>query len=428
MKTIVASLILLLSPLDASARSPSTSFTRRTIALKLRGGQEQEDDTAQSSTGSYHGNYISPANEIPKAAFTQANPSSFDAPSPEVVAAVPLTPPALTSTGSGNQGNNKLSNFQERAPPAIVMIGVVFLLLRVFGQNGLIGLTLVMQWAMYSECTALVDQYYEGKRTGVVDEIGSFPIQKWWWFVTALMMTSGRYSHYTLAASQTNEQYRTLIPQLTCLSLDQIDFITFGMTALSLVGAVIQLAMVSSSNADEVYRNYLGKVSICHFALLFLVGQSSFWIRTVQEYGIAWVLFPAFLVVVNDTMAYVFGVLLGKHKLLPRLSPKKTVEGFVGAGISTLAVAVPLLKSMVGKDGTSGLVGHGLILALYVSLVSPFGGFLASAVKRAHGAKDFGALIPGHGGVVDRFDCQVVTAPFVYLYLKNFLVVAQSSE
>jgi CDP-diglyceride synthetase len=158
------------------------------------------------------------------------------------------------------------------------------------------------------------------------------------------------------------------------------------------------------------------------------VGQSSFWIRTVQEYGIAWVLFPAFLVVVNDTMAYVFGVLLGKHKLLPRLSPKKTVEGFVGAGISTLAVAVPLLKRMVGKDGASGLVRHGLILALYVSLVSPFGGFLASAVKRAHGAKDFGALIPGHGGVVDRFDCQVVTAPFVYLYLKNFLASAQSSE
>ena len=67
-------------------------------------------------------------------------------------------------------------------------------------------------------------------------------------------------------------------------------------------------------------------------------------------------------------------------------------------------------------------------MALYISLVSPFGGFLASAVKRAHGAKDFGALIPGHGGVVDRFDCQVVTAPFVYLYLKNFLASAQSSE
>ena len=120
-------------------------------------------------------------------------------------------------------------------------------------------------------------------------------------------------------------------------------------------------------------------------------------------------------------MAYVFGVLLGKHKLLPRLSPKKTVEGFIGAGISTLAVAAPLLKFMIGNDGVTNAGRHALMLALYVSLVSPFGGFLASAVKRAQGAKDFGALIPGHGGVVDRFDCQVVTAPFVYLYLRNFL-------
>ncbi len=150
------------------------------------------------------------------------------------------------------------------------------------------------------------------------------------------------------------------------------------------------------------------------------MGQSSFWIKTVQEYGLVWVLFPAFLVIVNDTMAYVFGVLLGKHKLIPLLSPKKTVEGFVGAGLSTLAVAIPVLKRMLGERVTSDTTRHAIILALYASLVSPFGGFLASAVKRAHGAKDFGELIPGHGGLVDRFDCQVVTAPFVYLYLKNF--------
>jgi len=166
---------------------------------------------------------------------------------------------------------------------------------------------------------------------------------------------------------------------------------------------------------------------------IFLVGQSSFWIKTIQSFGMEWVLFPALLVVVNDTMAYVFGVLMGKHKLLPRLSPKKTVEGFVGAGISTCLVAAPLLKFFVkhfvegGKalsvmgEGNSGLVKHALIIGLYTSLIAPFGGFLASAVKRAHGAKDFGKLIPGHGGVVDRFDCQVVTAPFVFLYLKMCL-------
>ena len=101
----------------------------------------------------------------------------------------------------------------------------------------------------------------------------------------------------------------------------------------------------------------------------------------------------------------------------------------MGAGMSTLAVAAPLLQRMMmgiatttsTTDGGAGqtLRQHALMMALYISLISPFGGFLASAVKRAHGAKDFGSLIPGHGGVVDRFDCQVVTAPFVYLYLKT---------
>jgi len=59
------------------------------------------------------------------------------------------------------------------------------------------------------------------------------------------------------------------------------------------------------------------------------------------------------------------------------------------------------------------------VIALYVSMISPFGGFLASAVKRAYGAKDFGSFIPGHGGAIDRLDCQIITAPFVYLYLKS---------
>ncbi|KAL3775726.1 hypothetical protein ACHAW5_002938 [Stephanodiscus triporus] len=315
------------------------------------------------------------------------------------------------------------------------MLGAVYLLLKTTGSNGLIGLVFAMQLAMYSESTSIVEDFTGISSAGDVD----ISILKWWWFATAIMLTSGR----------------KFLTEFTSVDMDRTNLITFGMSAVSLVAAVIQLAMISSTAAEDVYRNYLGKVACCHFSLvsgperppksrtfvarmhlgillspqlrvecnrqLFLVGQSSFWIQTVKEYGLVWVLFPALLVVVNDTMAYVFGVLLGKHKLLPRLSPKKTVEGFIGAGISTLAVAAPLLKFMMGKDGVTNAGRHALTLALYVSLVSPFGGFLASAVKRAHGAKDFGALIPGHGGVVDRFDCQIVTAPFVYLYLKNFL-------
>ncbi len=152
-------------------------------------------------------------------------------------------------------------------------------------------------------------------------------------------------------------------------------------------------------------------------------------------------------------MAYVFGVSFGKHKLLPKLSPNKTIEGFVGAAVSTIGLSIPTLhmfikylertkRVSIGSSSSSlckdkfmtvfGGVGssqqqrsklirqHAIAMALYTSIVSPFGGFLASAVKRAHGAKDFGTLIPGHGGVVDRFDCQVVTAPFIFLYLQWF--------
>lgn len=181
---------------------------------------------------------------------------------------------------------------------------------------------------------------------------------------------------------------------------------------------------------------------------LFLLGQSSFWIKTIQSFGPTWVLYPALLVSINDTMAYVFGVLCGKTKLIPRLSPKKTVEGFAGALLSTSIVSVPLFNLFLRKgwfravEAASNIAGeaatslpnevlcatatafgrcgtrHALVMAGYASLVAPFGGFLASAVKRAHGAKDFGDLIPGHGGVIDRFDCQIVTAPFVFLYLR----------
>mmetsp|Transcript_8485 Transcript_8485/g.18991 ORF Transcript_8485/g.18991 Transcript_8485/m.18991 type:complete len:424 (-) Transcript_8485:50-1321(-) len=367
--------------------------------IALRGGQQQSDGAGDgggsASTGSYHGNYVVPTGEKPQAAVNAAVSIAV------VEAAVPPPPPAPPVLASAASTNSKLSNLQERTGPAVLMLGAIYLLLKFTGSNGLIGLVFVMQLAMYSESTSVVDDFSKKGNEGIV----SFPLQKWWWFATAMMFTSGR----------------KMLTEYTSVTMDQMNLVTFGMTAISLVGAVIQLAMLSGTAVEDIYRSYLGKVACCQFSLLFLVGQSSFWVKTVKEYGLVWVLFPALLVVVNDTMAYVFGVLLGKHKLLPRLSPKKTVEGFVGAGITTLAVAAPLLKRMVGKDGVSNAGRHALTLALYVSLVSPFGGFLASAVKRAHGAKDFGALIPGHGGVVDRFDCQVVTAPFVYLYLKNVL-------
>ena len=114
------------------------------------------------------------------------------------------------------------------------------------------------------------------------------------------------------------------------------------------------------------------------------------------------------LVIINDTMAYFFGITMGKHPLLPSISPKKTWEGFLGAGLSTIAVS--LLGLFPSQQDA-------LVVSIVVSLIGPFGGFLASVIKRAYNQKDFGALFPGHGGFVDRLDCQLFLAPFVFLYL-----------
>lgn len=148
-----------------------------------------------------------------------------------------------------------------------------------------------------------------------------------------------------------------------------------------------------------------------------MVGFSFFWIATIQEYGMKWVGYPAILVAINDTMAYFCGVLFGKHPLLPKISPKKTWEGFLGAAVCTMGLSVPLWKTLFDTPGDTRRL---LVLAAYVSLAAPFGGFLASLVKRTYGKKDFGSLIPGHGGIVDRLDCQLLVAPFVFLGLQHF--------
>jgi hypothetical protein len=179
---ITTTLALLQLVVCASARSPFNHHISNRALLNIRGGDEE----APSSTGSYHGNYISPVDEVPKAAQDQAAVAT----PPAAVAAPVQTAPVEVAPVAAK--NSKLSNFQERAPPAILMLGATYLLLRFLGQKGLIGMVLVMQWAMYSESTAVVSEYNKGKDASE-GQITSFGVQKWWWFVTALMVTSGRY-------------------------------------------------------------------------------------------------------------------------------------------------------------------------------------------------------------------------------------------
>lgn len=121
---------------------------------------------------------------------------------------------------------------------------------------------------------------------------------------------------------------------------------------------------------------------------------------------------------INDVCAYLVGVTLGKHKMTPKLSPKKSVEGFiggiVGAGIvgGVFGAVYPILVHPME---------HSIVIFALIGAVGAFpaviGDLTASAIKRNHDVKDYGHLIPGHGGIMDRFDSVIFTAPIVYYML-----------
>ncbi len=126
----------------------------------------------------------------------------------------------------------------------------------------------------------------------------------------------------------------------------------------------------------------------------------------------------------NDTLAYCVGKLFGKHKMSPKLSPKKSIEGFVG-GVVGAAILGVIYSFIFGKI-TGTLVDVKLITVFAVicglgGAISVVGDLAASAIKRQFDIKDYGNLIPGHGGIMDRFDSIIMTAPIVYYLVTMFI-------
>ncbi len=120
---------------------------------------------------------------------------------------------------------------------------------------------------------------------------------------------------------------------------------------------------------------------------------------------------------VCDTFAYFTGKFLGKHKLIPEISPKKTIEGSIGGIVFTIG-AFALYCFIVNKfwgDKVQLSYITLIILGLFASIISQIGDLVASAVKRQYDVKDYGSLFPGHGGVLDRFDSVMLVAPVTYI-------------
>ncbi|MEM9649325.1 MAG: phosphatidate cytidylyltransferase [Bacteroidota bacterium] len=125
------------------------------------------------------------------------------------------------------------------------------------------------------------------------------------------------------------------------------------------------------------------------------------------------------LIWVNDTFAYLVGRSIGKTKLYPAVSPKKTVEGSIGGLIFALVAAY-----ILSRYETSLTVMQWMVLAFVIVLAGSLGDLLESKFKRVAGVKDSGAILPGHGGIWDRLDSLVFAAPFAYLVLNIFSYVS----
>ena len=123
-----------------------------------------------------------------------------------------------------------------------------------------------------------------------------------------------------------------------------------------------------------------------------------------------------------DTCAYCVGVLFGKHKMAPILSPKKSIEGAVGGVVGTALLTVIyalVFRTQMGL-GMRSIIVLAIISAI-AGLISMVGDLTASAIKRNYDIKDYGTLIPGHGGIMDRFDSTMITAPIIYYLAVYFL-------
>jgi phosphatidate cytidylyltransferase len=191
------------------------------------------------------------------------------------------------------------------------------------------------------------------------------------------------------------------------------------MKEISLLLGVVLLAlsllfMITSNDLSSTISN----MGIALFGILFigfLLAYVSL-IRNMPQ-GRLWVLFLIVTVWTGDISALLIGSLLGKHKLYPKISPKKTFEGLAGAILGSIIVALAFALFFIPSLEKKTCV----LLAIGLGIFGQLGDFTESMLKRSAQVKDSGNLIPGHGGMLDRLDSFLFSAPFLYYSLLYFL-------
>lgn len=355
----------------------------------------------------------------------------------------------VTTLLAAEPSSKKWQNWWIRTITTLLMIGAFFLILA-SGYIWSIIMVMIITVLVYREVIHIA--YYSAK-----GNMRWFKTMSWYYLITTEYFLYGESIIYYFKEIVMVDAF--LLPFAT-----HHRFISFILYVIGFVFFVMNLK-------KGLYRQQMSQFGWTHMAIFLIVFQAHFIVDNILE-GLIWFVLPAALVVCNDIFAYICGFFWGKSPLIS-LSPKKTIEGFVGGMFFTLifgflattllmrfdymtcpvqdlgasawsniscepknpvftaspwqlpSLIVYIIKYLFRADVTEVMIApvqlHGIVMACFASLVAPFGGFFASAVKRAFKIKDFGDSIPGHGGLTDRMDCQFLMGLFAYMYYQSFI-------
>ncbi|MBR4890766.1 MAG: phosphatidate cytidylyltransferase [Clostridia bacterium] len=195
-----------------------------------------------------------------------------------------------------------------------------------------------------------------------------------------------------------------------------------GNTLMYMITILFVMALLTLSvlNNDEIkFSDVCTSLFLVIYSVFFLMHLS--FIRNMEN-GLAYVFLTFIGAWLTDTMAYFSGNLFGKHKLIEKVSPNKTVEGAVGGivGAVVFFIIYGLVLSHIGYNVSFFRL---VILSILCGIFAQLGDLSASVMKRAYSAKDFGNLIPGHGGLLDRIDSFIFVIPVVYYFVIYFPIL-----
>jgi len=283
--------------------------------------------------------------------------------------------------------------FVTRLISGIVLVAIA-LLAFIFGGEILLGISVFISIAGYLELCRAVGVKEKDKKINALEIVGIIGILAYY----AVLYFFPAVEEGNAAMSMGNVLY-AVIPVI-------------GVFMLSMLLYVVRFPKYRSEQIMANVFNFLYAPVMLSFIYLTReqeAGKYIVWLILISSWGC-------------DTCAYVVGMLIGKKKIFPILSPKKSLEGciggVVGAGLIAALYAIFAVENVFPDKRVTIVI---TVICMVGAVMSQVGDLAASAIKRNHEIKDYGKLIPGHGGIMDRFDSVIVTAPMIYFLTVLFL-------